>query len=106
MGGPFALTRGGATVEQAWAQGGIAGLAVAGLVQVALALAGKRSGKSDTAGHVAVATAIERQAVATERLSIVLDGLGQQVATQGEALRRLEVGQAHILAVTGGRHDG
>ncbi len=102
-GRPFDLERGGWEVSDlvtTAAGGGVAGILAAGIVQVALAAINKRSGKGDHESNVAVAQAIERQAVATEGLAKVIESVGQRLTEQGEALRRLEVGQAHILAAT------
>lgn len=78
---------------------GLAGVLAMGLVLLALENGKRRlGGKGGDALATAVAQALERQAAATERLTTVLDAVTTRLEEHSEALRRLEVGQAQLLA--------
>ncbi|MDI3309803.1 MAG: hypothetical protein QJR07_22275 [Acetobacteraceae bacterium] len=79
---------------------GLAGVLAVGLVLIALEVAKRRAPVRNGADSLAsaVAQALERQAAATERLTTVLDAVTARLEEHSEALRRLEVGQAQLLA--------
>lgn len=76
--------------------GGWALAAILALKEVALAALGsKRNGTSES---TVIAQALERQAAAVEGLLRVMESVAERLQEQGEALRRVEIGQVRVEA--------